>query len=263
MATLSIVSAAVLRDLAAAQDASNRFTRNLCIEYQHDELLKLFSVPNARVSAAEIDLRVAFHDPVVDPVNIAQNLVTAEQTFEAHAPALAATAGGCIVDGVQALLGGDPSQSELLSTLTTGLQSAYYREHLEDRIFRALFDARETILDRSNNLDVGGASATIVATVDDELQRHPDLAPLFAANAPARSSVGASLAAAIPAELAQIAAELHDTGSLHDDYTAEVIVDAAQLAALPPEVISTLTIRLDVQRFTWTVDDGQQRLLPQ
>lgn len=62
MPRLNEVIAAILSSLSRAQHQSNLLSADLAHEYQNDKIMKYFSLPNATMSEAEINLRYAIKD---------------------------------------------------------------------------------------------------------------------------------------------------------------------------------------------------------
>jgi hypothetical protein len=259
MAQLKHVLAALLRDVAEAQDSSNRFTCELAAEYRRDPLLRELQVPNAVLSELELNLIFSVKDVNLAPGRAEQGLRAAGQVFDDHSKRLARAA----IDQVVAIfeIGEDFAEDKTKwQQLAQNSQSDLFVSYLAASIAERLYARREMLLDEKNNLNRERASSEIVETLEEKLLDHPDLKFLFRTLSKARSEVRNMIGQAIKPRLDELEQDLKRPESLAVTYEADVIVAADELKELSDKAISQIRLKAQLQGNRWLLFQEQPEL---
>jgi hypothetical protein len=259
MPQLKHILAALLRDIAEAQDSSNRFTRELADEYGRDPLLRELQVPNAVLSELELDLAVSVKEIDLDPGRAEKGLRAAGRAFDYHSKRLARAA----IDQVVAIfeIGEDFAEDKSKwQQLVRNSQSDLFVSYLAASIAERLYARRAPLLDENNNLDRERASGDIVETLEEKLLDHPDLKFLFRTVSKARAEVRNMIALAIKPRLDELEQDLRRPDRSGQAYEAEVIVASDELNGLPDKAISRIKLKAQLQGNRWLLFHEQSEL---
>jgi hypothetical protein len=224
MPRLGDVVGALLRDIADAQDCSNRYSTALADEYRHDRLLREFAVPNALVAEVDLELRYAVLQVAGASTRVERDMVAARKAFTDWSAAVAPAVAAC--------LGGTADPVAIAAALAEGL-----------------YESREAILGRGNVLIAERAVEAGRAALLKALAATP--------STPSQDALRALLESEVP----RLADRVRAPEGPRPDFDVDVIVDAAALAELPAGAIASLRVKAMPRSHRWVAFEGEEQRL--
>lgn len=264
MAIIADIIAAILRDIAIAQDRSNKFSAKLSKEYEKDTLLKYFPVPNALLSEFELDLKFGIEGVDIKEGGTGDPRRFSRAVFSEFAGDLAKYSIHETAKKLKSLedIAEDPSKWR---TIKDNLRKKDFVDYLTDRLTDALQDAKGSIMDSRSGLDASAALEVIKGCLGEHLFGNPALSGVFTRGKKVRNELLAQILKSAKPLLERLHVELQTLLRLPGIPKVDVIVEQDKLEGITVEFMHSIRIKAKLRNYKWViVEEGREpELLPE
>ena len=264
---LSKLIAAILRDVAQAQNMSNLYTVKLAKISKKDPLLIELPVPNGLFHELELDLHLGILDVSWNNNTLEDFIIAANESFKVSSHVIAGDITKSFANAILSYSEVSKENAELLENITDD-PIVYY---LASNITRELISNQHYLLDsRTKKLDLNRTAQVIKDSIETYFFKHPDIRKLPQIDELIEVS-RKLFSNRMKNWLEHIESGLDAVQTLYEDPTLEVITDSPTVQAISPEASGSLRIKVELRDYTWVVNvektsDGMEttsyRLVP-
>ncbi len=282
--SLQALLAAVLRDVAAAQNQSNKYSAKvLAPQYRDDELLRQFPVPNAFMGELEIVLKFTIagaDNSGKEEVEYIPNarLLFQKETLVPHLKRIASRSAQLVISFLDTVANiADEEMSKKIDALQKGVVSPQFTDYLLNGMLNKLLDNEIMVVKNWQTFLPDEAAKLLLQVLAKAFLNNKEFDFVFAKGKHSRTDITPKFIHIVRNELKQV--QLPKYTSQNKDKIKSIMLNVIQPGAAPlndtlgntgndiinTSFIGSLTIKVDMRNYKWVIDmqnPGSDTLLP-
>lgn len=272
--SLRALLAAVLRDVAAAQNQSNYYSaRVLADRYRDDELLRMFPVPNAFLGELEITLQFMVAGTGDGNIGIEDDyipqarLLFQKETLLPYLRAIVTKSGQLITSFLDTVANlADDEMVQKIDALQKGVLSAQFTDYLLNALLGKLLDNETTVVKDWQTFLPDEAAKLLMQVIGKAFLNNKEFDFVFAKGKQARTDITPKFINIVRNEMKQVKLPKYTSDNKEEIKSIMVYVvrpdvgpldKGSQNSFVDPintSFISTITIKVDMRNYKWVID---------
>ncbi|MDJ0714808.1 MAG: hypothetical protein QNJ54_11385 [Prochloraceae cyanobacterium] len=265
MSILSQVVGALLIELSAAQNAANKYSSEISLEYQEDTReeepspLANYPVPNGLLKEIELNLKFSINN-VKERREETGNLVNIRNIFQRESKKLVQKAIQPIVKYIdENKATAEEKIRKRWEALATNIQKTEFINLLSNILTKTLFKQRKSLIGEEGVVREEAIRNLINEILDESFQGNEDLNSILDKNTERGRQIRQGYEEGIGTFIESLKEKKEELSKFSFNQM-DVIVNCSELKDLPSEVISSIKIKAELVNYKWLVTDQGAKL---